>query len=221
MHNLTSSAFTAQSDFDQPMQSGRPKTSENIRSFVCIEVPEHVRLRIADLQEHLRGERARISWVKPSNIHVTIKFLGDVRSSSIPEVTEGISKSAIGVGRFEIEVSGTGCFPSPRDPRVLWVGLATIPDELRRLRDALETELAQQGFERESKNFAPHLTIGRVRSPGGAAAVARKLLSAGFEPERFEVAQLVLMRSDLNPTGSVYIPQAVIPLGGGGAPAER
>jgi 2'-5' RNA ligase len=111
-----------------------------------------------------------------------------------------------------VEVSGTGCFPSVRNPRVLWVGLKNLPDELLQLHKNLEDELAGQGFPRETKRFAPHLTIGRIRSPEGAPMVARELIELGFESEIAPATRIIVMRSDLHPTGSLYTPQALIEL---------
>jgi 2'-5' RNA ligase len=96
---------------------------------------------------------------------------------------------------------------------VLWVGLAKVPDELRNLHRAVEEELSREGFPRETRKFSPHLTIGRVRAPQNAAGVAQELIETGFEAASFRVTEIIVMRSDLRPTGSVYTPQAIIKLG--------
>ena len=184
-----------------------------IRTFVCLEIPETIRERIAELQSSLKQIDAHVSWVKPANIHLTLKFLGDVSPSRIARVCEAVERAAGSSSPFEVEVNGSGCFPSPRNPRVLWIGLGDLPHQLRRLHMALEDDLAREGFPREEKRFAPHLTIGRIRSPHDAARVAEELIARGFNSETFPAASVIVMRSELHPTGSIYTPQAVIPLG--------
>ncbi|HVG21910.1 MAG TPA: RNA 2',3'-cyclic phosphodiesterase [Blastocatellia bacterium] len=188
------------------------KAVDAVRAFICVEVPEATKARIRSLQDGLRRADAQVSWVKPSNVHLTIKFLGDVPAAKVETVRLAVERAASPIRGFEIEVGGAGCFPSPRSPRVLWVGLAGIPESLKQLHAAIEDELAREGFPRESKRFSPHLTIGRIRGPKGASRVAEDLIAAGFEPETFRAREVVVMRSDLNPEGSVYTPQAIIPL---------
>jgi len=183
-----------------------------IRTFICIEIPQSIKERINRLQEILRQIDAQISWTKPSNIHLTLKFLGGVEPARIERVKEALERAANGIGPFEVEVSGSGCFPSARNPRVLWVGFSNVPERLQQLYSNIEDELAREGFEREKRKFSPHLTIGRIRTPHNAARVAEALIASGFESEAFKATDVILMRSDLKPTGSIYTPQAVLGL---------
>ncbi|PYT09516.1 MAG: RNA 2',3'-cyclic phosphodiesterase, partial [Acidobacteria bacterium] len=121
-------------------------------------------------------------------------------------------RAVTGISPFEIEVSGAGCFPSPRNPRVLWVGFSAVPEALKQLYANLEDELAREGFPREKRKFSPHLTIGRIRSPHNSALVAESLIATGFTSETFDATEIIVMRSDLKPTGSIYTRQAVIGL---------
>jgi 2'-5' RNA ligase len=187
---------------------------ETVRTFICIEIPETIKCRIDSLQHELRRLGAQVSWTRPSNIHLTIKFLGDVPATRIEDVRRAVERAAAGRPAFEIEVGGTGCFPAPRNPRVLWIGLTSIPGQLRELHSAIESELAGEGFPREAKKFSPHLTIGRIRNPQNAGRLAEELIRRGFEPESFRAADIIVMRSDLDPSGSIYTPMAVTRLGG-------
>jgi len=188
------------------------KQRDAIRTFICIEVPETIKSRIELLQHELRQSEAQVSWTRVSNIHLTIQFLGDIRPAQVEAVREAVERATKGISDFEIEVKGAGCFPSIKNPRVLWVGLNNIPDELRQLQKNVEDELAGEGFEREPKRFSPHLTIARIRSPHGAPSLAEKLIAKGFEPETFRVSEVIVMRSDLKPIGPIYTPQAIIKL---------
>jgi RNA 2',3'-cyclic 3'-phosphodiesterase len=197
------------------MSESREKreTADAVRTFICIEIPESIKERIAELQRGLRRADAQVSWTKPSNIHLTLKFLGDVTRSRIERVSRAVERAASSSLPFEIEVGPTGCFPSPRSPRVLWIGLTGLPGSLKQLHECIEDELFREGFPREAKRFSPHLTIGRVRAPKNASRLAEELLATGFEPETFQAHEVIVMRSELKPTGSVYTPQAAITLG--------
>ncbi len=183
-----------------------------IRTFICIEIPQSIKERINRLQENLRQIDAQISWTKPSNIHLTLKFLGGVEVARIERVKKALERAVSGICPFEVEVSGSGCFPSARSPRVLWVGFSNVPERLQQIYSNIEDELAREGFGREKRKFSPHLTIGRIRTPHNAARVAEALIASGFESEAFITTEVILMRSDLKPTGSVYTPQTVLRL---------
>jgi 2'-5' RNA ligase len=183
-----------------------------VRTFICIELPEPVKQKMEVLENQLRAIDAQVSWVKPGNVHLTLKFLGGVPPQEIDGVSQAAERAARGTAPFEVEVGGAGCFPSPRSPRVLWVGLAVVPDPLINLYKRLEEELAPLGFEREKRRFAPHLTIGRLRSPRNGSELAQKLISIGFEPQQFVAREVIVMRSQLKPTGSIYTPLSIIPL---------
>jgi 2'-5' RNA ligase len=188
------------------------KPRDTIRTFIAVEIPESIKSRIERLQEPLRQIEAKVSWTKPSNIHLTLKFLGGVEASRIERVSRAVERAAGGIAPFEVEIGGTGCFPSPQSPRVLWVGLPDVPEALRQLYANLESELEREGFPPEKRRFSPHLTIGRLRAQHNASAVAEALIASGFEPETFKATEVVVMRSDLKPTGSIYTRQAIIKL---------
>lgn len=196
---------------DKPgIRNAQPK--DVIRTFVCIEIPESIKNRIARLEDSLRQTDAQVSWTRTSSIHLTLKFLGGVAATRIVDVSGAIERAANGINSFEIEIGGTGCFPNARNPRVLWVGVSKIAEELLRLYLNIEDQLEREGFEKEKRKFSPHLTIGRLRTPRNAAQLAERLLNNDFENETFTATQVIVMRSDLNPKGSIYTPQAVIQL---------
>src|SRR5713101_1033149 len=161
-------------------QSPDRRDGNLIRTFVCIEIPESIKDRIDRLQKTLRQIDAQVRWTKPSNIHLTLKFLGGVAPTRIERVAKAVGRAASGIHHFEIEVSGAGCFPSPRSPRVLWIGLPHAPEQLKQLYANIEDELAGEGFAREKRKFSPHLTIGRIRNPKNSASIAEALIAEGF-----------------------------------------
>ena len=187
---------------------------DKIRTFICIDLPETVKDRLDELVKLLRTVDAQVSWVRSKNIHLTIKFLGNVAVDKLDAVKNVVQRAAASAGPIEIVVGGVGCFPSARSPRVLWVGLAGVPAPLVTLYNAIEDGLDREGFAREKRKFAPHLTIGRLRSPRNGQQLSQKLTELGFEPEPFTAREIIVMRSDLKPTGSIYTPQLVAPLQG-------
>lgn len=193
-------------------KASRQKDRDAVRTFVCVEVPASVKARIEELQRRLRRPEVPISWVKPANIHLTLKFLGDVEAEKLDRVRQAAERACESTSPFDITVAGAGCFPAAKNPRVLWVGLKELPAELRRLHANIEAELEREGFAREAKRFAPHLTIARVRDPFKARQTVEDLLAAGFAAETFRAREVIVMRSDLNPAGSIYTPQAVVEL---------
>jgi RNA 2',3'-cyclic 3'-phosphodiesterase len=164
------------------------------------------------LQRHLRTTDAQASWVKPANIHLTLKFLGDVEQTKIPLVIEAVKRTSGSCSQFQVTVSGAGCFPSLRHPNILWVGIEPLPAALQSLRDRLENELAGAGFQRETKKFSPHLTIARIRNARNSRLLADELIKQSFAPETFTATEIIVMRSEMTPQGSIYTPQAVLPL---------
>ena len=185
---------------------------EIIRTFVCIDISASIRERIGALQRSLQRGGAQASWVKPSNIHLTLKFLGGVSQSQITRLNGAVERAAASISPFRVTVGGVGCFPSAHSPRVLWVGLTDVPEPLARLHARIEDEMAGEGFPREAKTFSPHLTIARLRAPRNARQLADALMASGFEAESFGATEVLVMRSDLKPNGAVYTPQAVIKL---------
>lgn len=185
---------------------------DTVRTFICIEIPRSISERIGNLQTELKAIDAQVSWTKPSNIHLTLKFLGAVEATRIQNVATAVQSAVAGINKFEIEISGAGCFPSTRNPRVLWIGLPAVPEALKQLYSNLESELDREGFAREKRKFSPHLTIGRLRGPKNATQLAEALIAIGFKAEAFTASEVIVMRSDLKPTGSIYTPQALIKL---------
>lgn len=183
-----------------------------IRTFICFEIPPSIQDRIDALQKKLRSVGADISWVKASNIHLTLKFLGDVPQPRLAAVHSAVSRTCQHFGPMTLTVGGTGGFPSLRNPRVLWVGLPQLPESLRLLQKGIEDELEHEGFCREPRSFSPHLTVARVRSPHKTGLLVEALTREGFTPESFLAQQVIVMRSQLNPGALVYTPLAVVPL---------
>jgi 2'-5' RNA ligase len=185
------------------------------RAFVAVELPESDRERIDAVARKLSRHRARVSWVRASNLHLTLAFLGDVDESKIGGVGDAVARAASDCEPFELAIAGAGGFPSLTRPRVLWVGMTGGLDALALLHERVWDALERLGFARDAKRFSPHVTIGRVRDARdpSIAPVARELEAADLAGEPFTVREVTLMRSELDPRGARYSPLARATLG--------
>jgi 2'-5' RNA ligase len=182
---------------------------EQIRCFVAIELPENLKLELAKLQSQLKAaSRASVKWVDTKGIHLTLKFLGNVEAKRIPTIVEAVAQASQGIAPFHLGVAGTGVFPGPKQPRVVWVGLRRDVQTIVRLQERLEAALVPLGFASEPRSFTPHITLGRVRPEGQAIEkqnLAQAVISAQFEATTpLEVKGVSLIKSQLTPSGAIY-----------------
>ncbi len=177
-----------------------------IRTFVAVEMSSAVRSRAASLIERFRVAGAKVTWVAPQNMHLTLKFLGDVPDVDSPGVCQAVEEAVSGLASFEIVCRGAGAFPDARRPRTLWIGVDSGVDELVALHDAVDAALAPLGFARERRRFQPHLTIGRVRESGPKVAELGRLVEkhADFEAGLGAVDEVTVMASFLEKSGPKY-----------------
>lgn len=184
-----------------------------MRSFIAIELPETVSAALAEFQQEFKKCGADVRWIKPDNIHLTLKFLGNIDEKNIDEIVKIIKEVCIKYNMFTLEVRGIGVFPNIKSPRVLWVGI-NGNGVLAELQREIEDGMASLGFESESRRFTPHLTLGRFRSSMGKKNLFDKIeLHKNDSFGLIEVKSISLMRSDLNPAGARYTKIAGVFLG--------
>jgi 2'-5' RNA ligase len=188
-----------------------------IRSFLAIELPASIQKSIETVQGDLKTSRADVRWVHPARIHLTLKFFGEIEEAAVPGILKAIEGPLGAVEPFSLTARGTGAFPSLRNPRVVWMGMAGEEETLLSLQKGLETELDRIGFSPEGRPFRPHLTLGRVNSDRGRAALAERMERYRDEVfGTFTVERVVLFKSELRPTGPVYSPLGERGVGGRG-----
>jgi len=194
------------------------RNREEIRSFIAIELPEEAKKGLAKLRKELeRDEHKFVKWVDPGGIHLTLKFLGNIPSKRVAEITGAMQQAAQGISPFRLEISGLGVFPSLRQVRVFWVGISGEVDKLSRLQQSIESALVTIGFAKEERPFTPHLTLARIRE--GASPAERKSFGELVGTTIFEdkypikVDAISLMRSQLTPAGAIYSRLSVVGLG--------
>jgi 2'-5' RNA ligase len=177
-----------------------------IRTFIGVDLGKAIRDRIVALQETLARSGTDVKWVEPANLHVTLLFLGEVDEREVPAVCRVVAEGAQEQAPFMMSVETAGCFPNPRRPRVLWVGVGEGAQPLCALHDALEGPLLELGcYRREERQYAPHITLGRVKSDRPTdslgAALARQ---ADWKGGEIAVREMLVMSSELTPKGPVY-----------------
>jgi 2'-5' RNA ligase len=176
------------------------------RIFCAIELPATVRelvlRRIASLKEAVPDAHA--SWAREANLHLTLKFLGEVPQSSVKDFSNAVSRAVAAVTLFSIRLEQTGAFPRHGQPRVLWIGINDPTGKLGELHARLEEESAHVGFAKEARPFHPHLTVARLRKPLHARTLAAAHKEMEFQPVEIAVSELLVIRSELSSEGSKY-----------------
>jgi len=183
-----------------------------MRTFIAVELPENIKNKIGELQTPLKRTNAFVSWVKPENIHITLKFLGEVPEEKINEVFSATEAALKETKKFKMNLKGTGAFPDFRRPRVIWVGTGKGGEELSNMANKIEEEMEKIGYPKENRKFSPHFTIGRVKSPKDIEKLMERVKTTDFETEDIEVNEVTVMKSQLHPAGAIYTPLEKIPL---------
>jgi 2'-5' RNA ligase len=188
-----------------------------LRAFIAIEIPrsiqEAIQSETAGLQ---RAAGAAVRWVSCTNLHLTLKFLGDISPTNLDLLTQMLTVEAAVHAPFDMQVGTLGSFPTPRRPRVLWIGLSA-PAALESLQRGIEAASARLGYAAEDKPFSPHLTIGRVKQQ--ASSTELQIVRAALEKTQVgdlgtaRVEAVHLFKSDLRPTGAEYTRLFSAPLG--------
>jgi 2'-5' RNA ligase len=195
-----------------------PHNTEQIRSFIAIELPEEAKEGLAKLKKELeRDEHKFVKWVNPRGIHLTLKFLGNIPSKQVAEITEAIKGAAQGISPFHLEIGGLGAFPSLRQARVFWVGIGGEVEKLSKLQQNIDSALAALRLAKEERSFVPHLTLARIRQ--GASPLERRsfgeLVGSTIFEDKYHVTveSISLMRSQLTPAGAIYTCLSLVGLG--------
>lgn len=175
-----------------------------IRSFVAINLPSQVKERIDLVQKEWGALGPRVRWVAPENVHITLKFLGDVAEERVASIGDALGRVAAQVPPFDFTVTLFGVFPDLRYPRIVWLGIGEGADRVAALQLAVEAEMERLGLAPEKRAFRPHVTVGRMKSPRGRSILAELLQTDTRIDEQVEVSEIFLMKSQLRPTGPIY-----------------
>ena len=196
-----------------------------MRVFLAVELSSPARDRIAALQYEWKPRIQSARWVRPENLHLTLRFLGEVTPSVVSALAETLPQSVRGCRPLRFSLRGGGCFPNVKRPRVVWLGVDPVPDELHRVHGAVDEAVRRHGFPPEARGFEPHLTIARVKtlpsetSAETSAETSEPPLMSALEERDFgetRVSEIVLFESRLSPRGASYHAVERVRLGGTG-----
>ncbi|MFN8596086.1 MAG: RNA 2',3'-cyclic phosphodiesterase [Anaerolineae bacterium] len=191
-----------------------------IRAFIAIELPVSILDQLGQIEARLKPQMPPdcIRWVKPDSIHLTLKFLGQVPSDQIALILSSLRTAVAAHHTFSLEVAEAGCFPNLHRPRVVWVGVKEDApgNRLAHLQRSVENAISPLGYPTEQRSFSPHLTLGRLARdvrPGELKKVGDVVGASNVGLlGRWEVANVALIKSDLQPSGAVYTVLAQAPL---------
>jgi 2'-5' RNA ligase len=194
--------YNQQPTTHNPQLTDMPDT---IRTFIAIELPENIIAHIAKVQDGVKRYGFDASWVRPGNIHLTLKFLGYVHKANIENVTSAMTEAVKSYGPISLLAKGIGVFPGIRRPRVIWIGLKGDTYPLIQLQKSLDHALEAVGFPKEERPFKGHLTLARIKRSIDSQKLVDAMKKFGdAESETFVADKLILFKSDLKPAGAVY-----------------
>lgn len=178
-----------------------------MRTFIAIELPQEIKSALSRLQEELKACGADVKWVEPENIHLTLKFLGEVDDKKLEKIVGAMDEAAAENTGFQAGISSLGGFPKIDYLRVIWVGIDKGAKETEQIAKGLEEKIAKIGIPKEARPFSSHITIGRTRSPVNRDKLIQSLKDkADLEDEKmdFPVTKIALFKSTLTPKGPLY-----------------
>jgi 2'-5' RNA ligase len=179
--------------------------SNTIRTFIAITLSPEIQQALSQIQNHLKKLDCDIKWVKPENIHLTLKFLGEVKLKKIDIIRRVLEDLFKNTRPIDIELTQLGAFPNTKHPQILWAGLKNKDQRISRLFFDLEEKLGKIGFKKENKLFSPHITIGRIRSSKNLNSLSKEISNCSL-PIRLKQAarNITLYKSTLTSQGPIY-----------------
>ena len=174
----------------------------SIRAFIAISLPERTKHRLQALQGQLRTSGIKASWVNPAAMHLTLKFLGDIKMDQIDAIKICMETAVKNIPPPVLSVSGLGGFPSVDKARIIWAGIDGQTKIIEKLADRLEGLLGESGFSKEKRRYFPHLTLARVKKPVFSKQMLK--LKEKFRSKPFSASDLILYQSELKSSGAVH-----------------
>lgn len=178
-----------------------------MRLFIAVNLEEELKKKIVPFQEELKKTGADVKWVAVENLHLTLKFLGEVTEEKIYSIEQVVVPILKNFSSFEMRLSGFGVFPNFNYPRVIWLGIEESSEKLKMLSEKIEDSLVPLGFDKENRPFTAHLTLGRMRSLKNKQELIKKIVEKKDQEIGIQkVEKIYLMQSFLKPTGPIYTP---------------
>lgn len=179
-----------------------------MRAFIAIDLPKKIKDYLGLLQAKLKQSGADVKWVAPVNIHLTLKFLGDIDDKKTNQLIQILEDLSLNTPQFYLKLGIIKAFPNIKSPRIIWIGVNTGNNEVTQIAADLEEKMGKKGIPKEDKPFTPHITIGRVKSNLNREKLTQSLTTLTTECDnsncQFLVTKLILFKSTLTPKGPIY-----------------
>ncbi|MCG8639229.1 MAG: RNA 2',3'-cyclic phosphodiesterase [Desulfobacterales bacterium] len=176
-----------------------------IRAFLAVDLSDLLKDEIAQIQLKLKKGIKNVKWVRKSNFHLTVKFLGNIDSAKLPDLKDGLSRIIRGRDSFSLNFNRLGGFPNTFRPKIIWLGVDQGKSELTNLQKIVETELLSQGFPKERSGYSPHLTLGRAKRDTDLILFGQILKQTSITlTQNTFVKSIKIFKSDLQSAGPIY-----------------
>lgn len=182
-----------------------------IRTFIALPAPASVQQSIVETQSKLQDAQVQVKWDTAEQFHITLKFLGDVETTTIEPLAQALQRSLEQFHQFEVTYQGVGAFPEIVHPKIVWIGIQSNPI-LSSMQQAVEHVCFELGFPKETRAFHPHVTLGRVKGTKNLHRLTDAIKTSTFDPLQVHCQEILLMKSDLHPDGAVYTKLKSFPL---------
>ncbi|MDD5432163.1 MAG: RNA 2',3'-cyclic phosphodiesterase [Candidatus Omnitrophica bacterium] len=177
-----------------------------MRCFIAIDLPDRVKSELVGLQNELKASGAQVKWTEAPNIHLTLKFLGEINEGIAQEISRLLKNISENTTCFKMDIKSIGVFPKPNFPRIIWVGVNKGDKEIKDLVRSIEDGVEKIGIAKEEREFSSHITIGRVKSTLNKDKLVNALKALENKPinAEFLVDRITLFKSSLTSQGPVY-----------------
>jgi 2'-5' RNA ligase len=189
---------------------------DRIRAFIALALESALAAEVRKVQQSLNAPGGAVRWIDPQHLHLTLRFLGNVPTDRMDELSAALRHACARAAPFHVALEGAGCFPNPKNPRVVWIGIQGDLEPLRKLQEQIARETKSFGDTCDERAFQPHLTIGRVKASGLAGRKAVQAIEFVGVPRLgvWTVQNVLLLRSELSPDGARYTTLAAVALHG-------
>jgi len=168
-----------------------------LRTFIAIDIPMELREKIYSAFDNERQRIKGVKWVEKENLHITLKFLGEIEEEKVKEIGKILDEVSNKFKSFEVSLGELGGFPQLKNPRVLWIGVSPS-EKIEEIFNFIEERVERIGIEKEERKFHPHITVARIKERKGISFENKKF------NDKFKANRIVLFKSDLRPEGPIY-----------------
>ena len=187
-----------------------------LRTFIAVSLSASILAGIEKLMRTFQNDWGEVRWVEPKNLHVTLKFLGDISLNDLPQLIHAVTQCARRTYSFDLTFQGIGTFPNWESPKTIWIGCREGSEELIRLAETINEGLFSLGYPKEARRFSPHLTIGRCKKLVKKKPVQELMPVFDEQRDRLfgscSVSEVQIFSSELTRQGPIYDELAAIPL---------